>query len=124
MRGCQIFNYEVRPFDADTLYEMGCRIRDRRKELGLTMEDVADAIGYDDAKSISKVETGERKCTIERLFMLAQVLQVSVDYLLFGDAFYDRRDDIAKRLEMLDGEHRDWVLHILDLLMVHPVRRL
>ena len=81
--------------DTDILYEMGCRIRDRRTELGLSMEKVAEAIGYETVKSLSRIERGEMNCTPERLYRLALVLDLSVDYMLFGDG--DRKHDTEIR---------------------------
>ena len=66
----ELLSEEIKPFDDTSLYEMGCRIRERRLELGLTMEDVAYAAGYETVKSVSRIELGEMRCTIDKLSFL------------------------------------------------------
>lgn len=36
------------------------------------------------ANQVSRIETGKAKCSLEHIFILAQVLNCSADYLLFG----------------------------------------
>ena len=52
-------------------------IRDRRLELGLTMKDVANAVGVSEA-TVSRWESGDiADMKRSRIFSLAQVLQIS-----------------------------------------------
>lgn len=57
------------------------RFRDRRKQLGLSQEDVADLVGTNQAQ-ISAYETGKNDPTGEVLIALSQALETTVDYLL------------------------------------------
>lgn len=64
--------------------EMAKRIKNRRKELGLTREEVADYIGraihyYGD------IERGTCGMSIDTLMDLAECLDLSVDYILYGN---------------------------------------
>lgn len=60
----------------------GERIRERRKELGLTLEDVARALGVGKA-TIHKYETDKiRNIPSDKLKLLARVLQTTPEYLI------------------------------------------
>ena len=36
------------------------------------------------ANQVSRIETGKAKCSLEHFFVIAQLLNCSADYLLFG----------------------------------------
>lgn len=60
------------------------RIRTKRKELGLTLKQLASAVGVTEA-AISHYETGRREPDPAMLGRIANVLGTSVDYLLGRD---------------------------------------
>ena len=57
------------------------RLRELRTEKGLTQQELGDAIGLH-GMSISGYERGVKKPSFEALDSLADVLNVSIDYLL------------------------------------------
>jgi transcriptional regulator with XRE-family HTH domain len=57
------------------------RFRDRRKQLGLSQEALADLVGTNQAQ-ISAYENGKNDPTGEVLIALSQALETTVDYLL------------------------------------------
>ena len=59
------------------------RIKQLRKEKGLTQSQLADELGVTD-KAVSKWEVGEANPDISLLVKLAEVFNVTVDYLLTG----------------------------------------
>lgn len=63
--------------------DIGKRIRKRRLELGLTQEVLAEKIDVTDTY-IGAIERSTSKCSIETLANLARVLDLNMDYLLFG----------------------------------------
>lgn len=63
--------------------EIGNRIKQKRIELGLTQEKLAEEINVSE-QYIGAIERATSKCSIETLVKLAQVLGLNVDYLLFG----------------------------------------
>jgi Predicted transcriptional regulators len=66
---------------------LGGIIRDRRKELGMTQKDLAVKSGMEQSY-ISALERGEKETlTSITLNKLAEALNLSIDYLMFG---YDR----------------------------------
>ena len=63
--------------------EMGHRIRKQREFLNLTREDLAGHLGVS-SKFIADIEYGEKGISIKKLYLLAQILEVSADYILAG----------------------------------------
>lgn len=116
----ELLSKEIKPLDDASLYEMGCRIRERRLELGLTMEDVAYAAGYETVKSLSRLELGEMRCTIDKLSMLSQILDLSVDYMLFGRNRGCPGDEVEEILLSMDEKHRVWIRDVIGVLIKHP----
>ena len=57
------------------------RIRDLREDSDLTQQQVADAIGITQRK-YSYIETGQQQLTDDLLIKLANLYNVSIDYLL------------------------------------------
>lgn len=68
----------------DDLIPIGKRIRKSIKEIGLTQRQVADMMDVHE-KQVSRWVCGIQAITLRRLMQLATILDVSVDYLLFGD---------------------------------------
>lgn len=62
---------------------VGDRIRERRTLLGLTQTDVADAMGLS-FQQIQKYERGGNRISAGRLFQLACLLDVDIDYFFEG----------------------------------------
>ena len=59
------------------------RIRDLRKKKGMNQTELAEVTGIN-ANSISKIESGQNKPTIQQIEQLSKFFNVSADYLLFG----------------------------------------
>ncbi len=59
----------------------GKRMRDRRRELGITQAQLAEMVGTAQAR-ISQIENGESEPSIDVLMRLARALGVTTDYLL------------------------------------------
>ncbi len=65
------------------LQEIGQRIIERRKKLGLTQEALAEK-GDVTTQFVSYAESGKRAMRPENLLKIAAALEVSADYLLTG----------------------------------------
>lgn len=61
------------------------RIRERRLELGLTVEDLAKKMGYKDKSSISKIENGKADIPQSKVEAFAKALDTTTAYLLGVD---------------------------------------
>lgn len=66
------------------LQEIGKRIMERRKKLGLTQEALAEK-GEVTTQFVSYAESGKRAMRPENLLKISSALEVSADYLLTGD---------------------------------------
>ena len=70
--------------DEKLLKEIGVRINARRKELGLTQEELAERMEVS-IQMISNVELGKKAIRPENLVKLCNALNVSADYILRGN---------------------------------------
>ena len=68
-------------FDAK---EFGKRLHDVRTSRGITQEELAVRLGLASKQHVSRMENGERNCSIDLLIELSCILHVSTDYLLMG----------------------------------------
>lgn len=58
------------------------RIKQRRQELGLTVEELANKMGYKDKSSISKIENGKADIPTSKVIAFARALETTTAYLL------------------------------------------
>lgn len=65
---------------------VGKRIAKARKMVGMTQEQLAHRIGFG-VKHLSEVERGVSGIAIGTLMELVKILEVSSDYILFGENF-------------------------------------
>ena len=82
----------------------GRRIREKRKELHLSQEALAVAIGLS-ASFMGHIERGTRIASIETLVRICNVLHVSPNYLLFGNE--ETSDDLTP-------SNREELISVLD----------
>lgn len=75
---CDKIRAKVGDFMA-TLYD---RIKSRRTELGLTVEELAHKMGYKDKSSISKIENGKADIPQSKIAAFADALQTTPAYLM------------------------------------------
>lgn len=68
---------------SDLLHHMGSRIMNRRKELNMKQEEVAEQAGLS-LQTISSAERGKKALRPENILKISEVLHVSTDYLLSG----------------------------------------
>lgn len=61
---------------------IGANIKKRRYELGLSQQELADALGYKTRSTIAKIESGENDITQKKLQRFAEVLDTSVEALI------------------------------------------
>ena len=78
---------------------LGAEIQRRRKQLGLTQEELAQRMDVS-RQSVTKWETGQSAPDLDRLVQLGEVLKISLDELLKGPS--DNADDNWNENE---GEH-------------------
>lgn len=63
---------------------IGSNIKKRRFELGMSQQDLADALGYKTRSTIAKIESGENDVSHKKLQKFADVLDTTVESLING----------------------------------------
>lgn len=95
------------------LSEVGQRIMERRKKLGLTQEELAERCDLT-TQFVSYAESGKRASRPENLMKMAAVLGVSTDYLLTGDIIDKDKLLISEKLDKLDAAEIRIIENIID----------
>lgn len=85
------------------LFELGNRIYERRKELNMTQENLAEAVGLS-IQSISCIELGKKAVRPENLVNICRALDVSADYLLFGERSEKQLEPVAEMVSRLGSD--------------------
>lgn len=95
------------------LKEVGKRIRDRRKKLGLSQEELSVESEVT-VQAISNFENGARAMRPENLMRVAAALGVSTDYLLTGDVIDKDKLLLSEKLDKLSPSEVRIVENIID----------
>lgn len=74
---------DYKRYDRDVQFEIGQRIQSLRIEKGISSIEMAELLGIC-KNQLSRIENGRANCTISQLFVIAQVLNCSVDFIMFG----------------------------------------
>ena len=97
------------------LIDMGARIVKRRKELGMTQEQLAEQIGVS-IQSVSCIENARKAVRPENLSRICDALDISADYILRGKNTYKELEGILKKFESMSEEDYIMVENIVDRL--------
>lgn len=81
--------------------ELYNRIKTRRQELGLTVEELANRMGYKDKSSISKIENGKADIPQSKVEAFAKALETTTAYLIGIDEEKERAVKIPPGFEPL-----------------------
>ena len=95
------------------LKEMGQRIMERRKKLGLTQEALGERSGLT-TQFVSYAESGKRAMRPENLRRMAAALGVSTDYLLTGDIIDKDKLLLSEKLDRLTAKQVRIVEAVID----------
>lgn len=108
--------------DASIRKDLGKRIKQLRKEKGLTQKELANQIGSSHAQ-LNKYESGLNTPPLDRLLLLAEVLETSVDYLLAGHGKGEpplnsqRLIQRFQTIEEFDADERETIIKVLDAMI-------
>ena len=100
---------------------LGERVKNLRKQHGMSQSDLADAIGISYAQ-IGRYENKGAQPPAETLKKIASVLEVSPDYLLYGNADEKAKNILVdadlinqfKAIELMDDEDKNVVKKLID----------
>lgn len=76
--------------------EVGKRIKNEREKNGISREKFAEAVGISSTYT-SQLELGQRHASLPTTIKIASVLNISLDYLIYGDNVIDvTKDDLIE----------------------------
>ncbi|MBD5444288.1 MAG: helix-turn-helix transcriptional regulator [Lachnospiraceae bacterium] len=84
------------------LSEIGRRIKTERKELGYTQEKLAEIVNVS-PHYIYEIERGLKAMSLETLINISAALEISTDYILFGE----RQTEFISLYEQLNGMNKE-----------------
>ena len=96
--------------------EMGKRIQSKRKALGLTQEQVSEAMNIS-IQSLSCIELGKKAIRPENLVNLCKILNVSSDYILYGKKDSAELNGISEKISALSETDYKLVENLVDKLI-------
>ena len=106
--------------ESQDLIELGNRIRDRRQEIRLSQEKVAERAGIS-ANTVSRIEGGQSAMSIEIFIKMVQILGVDANELLGGTGLVAEGDGqcqkIFCRIRHLKKSEQTVVLQTMEALV-------
>lgn len=93
--------------------DMGKRIYERRKSLGMTQEELAEKIDVS-TQTISYAEQGTKTLRSENLAKLSKALKTTTDYLLTGETPSAKGETLADKLSRLTNDEMVFVEMIIN----------
>ena len=103
---------------SDLLICIGERICNRRKQLGLTQEQIADKMDVS-VQMISNLERGNKAIKIDNLIKISEILGISTDYILTEKNTNEDISELAKRISKLSVED----FKMIDILVEYCINK-
>lgn len=102
--------------DEKLLREIGQRINNRRKELKLTQEQLAEKMEVS-VQMISNLELGKKAIRPENLVKLCGVLSVSADYILMGRRADYEIEKVTNDFLLLSSDKQQLIERVIKAMM-------
>lgn len=99
--------------DGNQLREIGIRIQNRRKQLGLTQEQFSEKMNVS-IQMVSNLERGNKAIRIDNLINLSQILHISTDYILTGKETTDDIQRLTVQITALPYKSRKMIEMLVD----------
>lgn len=98
------------------LVEIGKRIQGRRKQMGLTQEQLADKMDVS-IQMVSNLERGNKSVRIENLIKLSEILNISTDYILTGKETAEDMQVLIEQMTSLSQKERKMMKLLMDFCL-------
>lgn len=95
---------------------VGKRIARLRNDAGLTQSKLAEMIGIHE-KNLSSIELGKYGVSMETLIALCEKLNVSADYILFGEKERNTNTPLQNLVAKLNPEFQSYAEELIELLI-------
>lgn len=96
--------------------EIGKRIQGRRKQMGLTQEQLADKMDVS-IQMVSNLERGNKSIRIENLIKLSEILNISTDYILTGKETTEDMQALTVQMASLSQKERKMMKLLMDFCL-------
>ena len=102
--------------------QIGANIQRARESAGLTQDKLSEQIGVT-PNHISAIERGVYGISLENLQKMCQILNVSADFIIFGDtrlygdSCCNDEMDLARRISAVDPKYKEYVKKGLSILL-------
>jgi transcriptional regulator with XRE-family HTH domain len=106
---------EIAVFTDEVMRNMGKRIQIERRNKEIKAIDFADIIGIG-KDQLSRIENGKVPCKIEYLFVISQVLEVPVDYIMFGKQEDEIDNDVISVPSTMSAGQKEKLRKIITIL--------
>ena len=102
---------------------IGLKIKERRKSLGITQEQIANHLDVNPSH-ISNIECGHCNPSLTALVCIANILECSIDYFIAGEYTFDTDkskietldDKIQEKLKYYTPEKKEKILKMMELI--------
>ncbi|RHV34567.1 XRE family transcriptional regulator [Coprococcus sp. OM04-5BH] len=101
-------NKEIREYDKNVQFEIGQRIQEMRLDKNMKSIELATELGIT-RNQMSRIENGRANCTIQQLYIMSQIFEHSMDYIISGKRgrqenkiTFAQREAIDKMLRAFD----------------------
>ncbi len=100
----------------DLNLQIGERVRCARKAVGFSRDELAEMLGIS-SLFLSYIECGQRGMSVSTLMNLCKILQVSSDYILFGNENESTSEnEIAQAVKSIEKKYQPLVLESINNL--------
>ncbi len=98
--------------------DLGKKIKEERLEKGYTQEELGEKIDSTGAY-IGQIERGERSASMSKIILIAEALNVSLDYLIGNFRFeqaYGVDSKIAEELKDATNKQKEMMIDIIKII--------
>lgn len=95
---------------------VGANIQTIRERAGLTQDKLSEMIGVS-TNHLSAIERGIYGISIEKLKKVCRLLNVSADFILFGDAPSNEEMAVAHQIAAVNPKHKELVMKGIAVLL-------
>ena len=90
--------------------EIGAKIREQRKKLGISQQELAEIVGYKGKDSISRIESGDVNIPMDKMVEITKALRMQIS------EFFDTYEKIPDPLSGLSESSKKRVLEYIETL--------
>lgn len=94
---------------------VGERIKKIRKSRNITQSKLSEYLDYTSERQLQRIESGETACSVDKLMEIAQILNTSTDFLLFGNIHQIDIGEFAIYFEGKSEKQKEYLRKIIEV---------